>query len=254
MKRVILRADDVCATTEVTQLRRVYDPCWVQGHPVCLAVIPASAYRFTPRGPEPVAPRPLGANEALCELLGELVREGLAEILLHGRRHHPGELARGTAAEVGGQLDAGLAALRETLPEAQVRVLVPPHDYCSPVGIAAARERGLEVCSTWAATRGGGRLAHWWGRARRLLGRPFAPPRDGLWPTDVTLLDFEDGDGARDTRVTERLLDRAEGWDAPLVLPHHPWRLQGAGYDRWLAWLGAMDARPDVAFVRFGDA
>jgi hypothetical protein len=259
MKRVILRADDICTTTEVSALRRVYGPCWERGIPVSLALIPASAYRFRAEGAVPLAPQPLDANVALCRRLSDLLREGVVEPLLHGWEHRYGELARGSVAELGARLDAGLALLRRALPAAAVRVLVPPHDYCSSAGVAAAVSRGLELCSTWAATRGGGRLAHWWGRVRRLLGRPCAPGGGGRWPTDVELLDFGgDGEG-RDLRLTERLLRLAEHWDSPVVLPQHYWRLlEGNGtsqrrYERWLCWLEAMDSRDDVEFVRFCD-
>ncbi len=257
MKRVILRADDVCATTDPAALLRVYGPCWERGLPIALAVIPNAAYRFTAGGPRPDGPRPVASNGALCALLHDLLRCEWAEILLHGWQHQPGELVEGTAAEIGRRLDAGRAALHDALPKARVRVLVLPHDHGSAAVLAAARERGLEVCATWAATHGGGRLAHWWGRLRRAIGSPFAPPRAGRWPTDVALLDFT---GRRDALpVTERLLRRAAHWQSPLILPQHYWRLLDAEgvpnvrHARWLRWLETMDAREDVAFSRFCD-
>lgn len=259
MKRVILRADDICATTDPAALRRIYGPCWARGHPVALALIPASAYRFTSGGPTPAPPTPIDGNRALCALLGTLARQGLVEFLLHGWQHRPGEMAQGTVNEIGARLDAGLTVLRRAFPEARVRVMAPPHEYCSPAGIAAARERGLTICSTWAATHGGRRRAHGWGRVRRWLGRPFAPPRDGRWPTDVDVLAFHGGAQANDEQRTAHLLSLAERWDTPVVFPHHYWQLldtdgaPNAQYTRWTRWLTRLQARADVAFVRFCD-
>jgi hypothetical protein len=259
MKRVILRADDICATTDPAALLRVYGPCWARGHPVALSLIPASAYRFTSGGPTPAPPTSIDGHRPLCALLNTLARQGLVEFLLHGWQHRPGEMAEGTAQEIGGRLDAGLTVLRRAFPDARVWVVVPPHEYGSPAGMAAARERALTVCSTWAATHGGRRTAHWWGRMRRWLGRPFAPPRDGRWPTDVDVLAFHSGARRDDAQRTAHLLSLAERWDAPVVFPHHYWRLldpQGAPnnrYTRWAHWLTRLQGRADVTFVRFCD-
>lgn len=258
MKRVILRADDVCAATRLANLRLVYGPCWENDIPVCLSVIPQSAYRFVPAGPVPDRLADVRDNATLSTLLSGQYHAGLVEIALHGWQHHYGELAGDAVETIRRCLESGLDGLREALPDVPVRVLVPPHDHLSPAGLRAAHQLDLGVCSTWAATHGGTRFAHWWGRFRRWRGLPFAPARPGLWPTDVALIDFA-GRDEDDWPITERLLRLADRWDTPLVFVQHYWHLldaQGAPnarHARWLRWLDCMTTRPDVRFVRFSD-
>lgn len=194
MMRVILRADDIHALTDPAQLQRVYGALWERGLPVCLSVIPRSATRFTARGPQAVEPMDLRESRALCDFLTRLARAGLVEIALHGYEHRYGELASGTQAQIADRIAAGLELLREALPGVPVRVLVPPHDYLSPAGMRAARQQGLQICSSWAACHGGTRLAQLWSRVRRRAGRLAEPLRGGCWATDCDLLDFGGSD------------------------------------------------------------
>lgn len=235
---LILRVDDIHTATEPADLIRLYGPVWARGGAVCFSVIPQAAYRFDAGGIAPTPPVDLNANRALCEFLVAQVRAGRAEIALHGWRHTPGELTAGSPAGLRARLAAGLAALRSALPGVPVRVLVPPHDALARAGWAAARALGLGVCSTWAATHGGTRLAHWVGRARRWCGWPAAPARGGRWPTDITLLDFA-GPAAADAPLTARWLRWAARWRSPLVLTQHYWRVPAEGDValRWQRWL-----------------
>lgn len=238
LPRLILRVDDIHAATEPADLIRLYGPVWARGGTVCFSVIPQAAYRFDAAGIAPTPPVDLRVNPALCDFLATQVRAGRAEIALHGWQHTPGELTTGRPAELQARLAAGWAALRSALPGVPVQVLVPPHDALSRAGLAAARALGLSVCSTWAATHGGTRLAHWVGRVRRWCGWPAAPARAGRWPTDITLLDFV-GPAAADDPLTARWLRLAARWHSPLVLTQHYWRVQDAGdlELRWQRWL-----------------
>lgn len=258
MKQVILRVDDVGAYTDADILRRLYAPCWerARGIPVCFSVIPRAAVRFTASGPAPAAPRPLYENPALCELLLALHGEGLVEAALHGWEHREGELANAPAAAIIEQLEKGQALLNDALPGVPVRVLVPPHDQLSEAGAAAAQHLGLEICSTWAATHGGTRAAHWMGRLRRGLGLPFGRHRKGLWPTDVALPDF-DRSTARELPRTRRLLGAAAHLGTPLVGVHHYWQLLDAAgrpnarHLRWVSWLDSVLTWRGVTFARY---
>jgi hypothetical protein len=244
MKLAILRADDIDVATAPADLWRVYGLCWERGNPVCLSVVPYSL---------PPCER-AGVEGELVAFLAEQYRAGLVEIALHGWQHEYGELAQGSVNAIRRRLEAGLAALRNAWPDVPVRVLVPPHEHISQAGLQAARELGLEICSTWAATRGGTRWAHWWGRLRRRVGLPFAPAKAGLWPTDVDVLDFE-GHEESDWPATEWLLSLAGQWDAPVVFVQHYRRvLENVSVcARWLRWLERVMACPDVQFVRFCD-
>jgi hypothetical protein len=256
--RVILRADDVHGATTPVDLRLAYGQCWEKGLPVCLAVIPRSAYRFGGMGIGLVPPIDIRDNPDLIRFVAKLCdhRPPLAEITLHGWQHRYGEMAEKSVEPIQQRIEAGLAVLRDAWPDLPVRVLVPPHDYLSRAGLRAARQVGLMVCSTWAATRGGTRLAHWWGQFRRWRGRPFAPARRGLWATDVSPIDFDE---ERADDGTERLLDLARRWGSPVVLVQHYWRLldtesrPNARHARWLDWLERMLSYSDVQFVRFSD-
>ena len=129
----------------------------------------------------------------------------------------------------------------------------PANLALSPEGLQAAHQLNLDVCGTWAATHGGARWAHWWGRVRRSVGWPLAPARRGIWPTDVTLLDFE-GRDEEDRSVTERLLRFGKRWSSPVVFVQHHWAISDAeSQERWLRWLTWMATRLDVRFVRFCD-
>jgi hypothetical protein len=244
MKRAILRVDDIDAATALADLWQVYRPCWERGIPVCLSIIP---YSLPPWGRA-------GVGGDLGAFLTAQYRAGLVEIALHGWQHRYGELADGSVEAIRERLEAGLAALRDAWPDVPIRVLVPPHEYLSRAGLQAARELALDVCSTWAATHGGTRWAHWWGRLRRRVGLPFAPAKAGLWPTDVDVLDFERCEES-DWPATERLLWLAGRWDAPVVFVQHYRRVLETGgvYARWLRWLERATACPDVQFVRFCD-
>jgi len=270
MKRVILRADDICATATPAALRQVYGLCWENNVPVCMSVIPQSAYHFGATGSQSLPDRVVAISKShamenallwdtagVRTLLTEKHQTDLVEITLHGWQHHYGELANGSVAEIRRRLETALAVLHKIFPAAQARVLVPPHNYLSAAGLQAARHLGLDVCSTWAATHGGTRWAHWWGRLRRLRGLYFAPPAMGLWSTDVQFIDFESA--VDDWAITEHLLYLAERWDSPLVFVQHYWRLldatgaPNARYARWACWLERMLACPSVQFVRFSD-
>ena len=247
MTRVIFRIDDVCAHTAPAELETLYAGCWARGWPLCFSVIPHTAYRFSPQGPIPADPLPITANPALVEFLGRLVRDGLAEIALHGWAHHHGEWATGDA-----PITRGLDLLRSTWPGAAIRVAVPPHDYVSSPGLAALRAAGLDLCTTWAAAHGGTRAAHWWGRLRRWVGVPFGRVSADVWTTDVRLLDF-DGPPVHDWPVTRRLLRGAARRRIPLVLTQHPWHIAAdAGrrtrWDRWQEQLAVLD---DVQVVTY---
>jgi hypothetical protein len=243
MKRVILRVDDIGAHTDPTDLDMIYGPCWERGIPVCFSVIPMSAYRFDSDGPIPVPPTLIRHNLALVILLRDHLRVGRVEITLHGWHHEYGEWAKSD--RITENIEAGCALLADVGP---VRVAVPPHDYLSPEGYRALRRMGLGICSSWAATHGGTRLAHWRGRLRRY---PFAPASHHRWPTDVDLLDFA-GAEHDDWPVTLRLLRQAERWQTPVVFVQHPWRIQ-TRLDRWRRWLDQVAALPDVRFERFSD-
>ena len=258
MKRVILRADDINAKTRPTDLQRVYGPCWDNGIPVCLSVIPRSACRFGATGPVPATPVDIRGHDELTGFLLDKYRAGLVEIALHGWQHRYGELAEGSVEEIRQRLESGLAALREALPGVPLRLLVPPYDHLSRAGSRAARQLGLGICSTWAAIHGETRFAHWWGRFRRWRGLSFAPARSGLWPTDTAVIDFE-GHDQEVWSVTQRLLQLAERWDTPAVFVQHYWRLldvsgvPNARYAQWLRWIDRMMACPDVHFACFSD-
>jgi hypothetical protein len=243
MKRVILRVDDIGAYADPADLDMMYGPCWERGIPVCFSVIPTSAYRFEPDGPLPAPPADIHDNSALVDMLRDHVRAGRVEIMLHGWQHHHGEWAKSDG--IAENIEAGCALLADIGP---VRVAVPPHDYLSPTGYRALRRAELGICSSWAATHGGTRLAHWRGRLRRY---PFAPVSRQRWPTDVDLLDFA-GAERDDWPVTHRLLRQAERWQTPVVFVQHPWRVQ-TRLDRWRRWLDQVAALPDVHFERFSD-
>jgi hypothetical protein len=252
MKRVILRIDDVCAYTDTADLQALYGPCWERGSPVCLAVIPHTAYRFGPDGPLPAQPADIRHNAELVEALGRHIRAGLVEIALHGWQHHYGEWA--LPGEIENRIVPGREVLEAAWPEMAVRVAVPPHDYLSPHGLRALRGLGLAVCSTWAATHGGTSAAHWRGRLRRLAGLPFARAAHSLWPTDVDLLDFA-GPERDNWPITMRLLRLAERWETPVVFVQHPWCISNsrARSDRWRRWLDQIASLPDVQFERFSN-
>jgi hypothetical protein len=258
MTRVILRIDDVCAQTDVVALQAICDPCWERGIPVCVSVIPQSAYRFGSEGPIPDAPTDILANAALVALLAAKRRAGLVEIALHGWQHHYGELAQGPTVEIGARIGMGLDLLRRAWPVAPIRVVVPPHDYLSRTGWHAIRGLDLGICSSWAATHGGGRRAHWRGRFRRWRGIPFGVAQDARWPTDIDLLDFA-GPEADDWPATGRLLVRAQRAHTSIVFVQHYWRLlcadcaPNARFDRWRRWLDQITALPDVRFERYSD-
>jgi predicted deacetylase len=240
--RAIVRIDDVYPGTAPEELQRLYEPCWEHGVPVCFSVVPSSGQGD------------VRDNVSLVAFLDRLWRAGVIEILLHGWRHERGELAGEAADTIRGRLEAGLSVLHEAWPDIEVRVLVPPHEHLSPAGLHAARQLNLDVCATWSATRGGTRWAHWWSRLRRWAGRPAAPSRRGLWPTDIGLLDFV-GPARVDRPATERALRLGSRWRTPVVFVQHPWRLLESEdvQERWLRWLAWMTARPDVQFVRFCD-
>lgn len=258
MTRVVLRVDDICATTAPADLHRVYDPCWDRDLPVCLSVIPRSAYRFTWQGPEPAPIQDLQENRPLCDFLVALNRAGLVEIALHGWEHRYGELAEGSDADIDRRIGAGLAALREALPGVAVRVLVPPHDYLSPAGLRAARRRRLILCSTWAACHGGTRWSHGWARLHRLVGVGFPHTIGGDWYSEATVLDF-DGPEFDDLPATRRLVNRRPGRDMTVVLTQHFWRLldrdgaPNARHARWLAWLAWAFDGQGMEFARYAD-
>lgn len=280
MKTVILRADDICARTDLDALKRVYDPCWERGWPVCLAVIPHSAYQFSAEGIFPVEARSISEHTALVDFVADLAQAGLVEVLLHGWEHHWGELAghnnviRAQHAaplqhpSIHEKLEAGLQVLREAWPNISVKVLVPPHDYLSREGLAAAKALGLQVCSTWAATHGGTGLAHWRGKLRHRMGWDFAPPQDSSWPTDITLLDFA-GEAEGDWPETQQLLGLAARWSSPVVFVQHYWQLidhkivgerrasplqsDMQKFQRWRDWLARMEQEDGIHFTRFCD-
>lgn len=290
MKTIILRADDICAYTDLDALKRVYDPCWERGWPVCLSVIPRSAYQFSGKGIYPAEPHPITENSRLVNFIAVLERGGLVEVMMHGWEHHWGELVKpphllspspsqwdflpsnsGRGDFIRQRLEFGLSLLHEAWPGIEIKVLVPPHDYLSHEGLAAAKALGLQVCSTWAATHGGKGWIHWQGKLRRRLGWDFAPPEDDLWPTDIMLLDFE-GDGERDWPETRRLLQLGERWSSPVVFVQHYWQLetpispspfpqiQGQGeinqsdkFRRWMDWLMLMEQEDGIHFTRFSD-
>ncbi len=247
MNSIILRVDDVNAATRPADLEAAYGGWWVMSWPVCFSVIPRSTYRFDGDGSHLTAPVALASNGELCALLREKAAAGLVEIALHGCEHRFGELVAGN---IGGRLTDGLAALREALPGLSVRVLVPPHDYLTAGGLEAARALGLAVCSSWAATHGGGRWVHWQGRLRRWMGQPFGAVRAGCLPTDIHLLDF-----ARDYpwAKTESLLRRA--WRAGVVpvLTQHYWLIRGERLRRWLAWIDHFARIPAVQVRTYAD-
>jgi len=261
-KIFILRADDICASTRLDDLCRIYAPVWAQGWPVCLSVIPHAAYEFTAGGIVPISSRPITDHPALVDFLAAQLRAGLVEITLHGWQHHYGELAGNAADTMRQRLESGLALLREAWPEASIRVLVPPHDDLSAAGVQAARSLNLQICSTYAATRGGARWVHWQGRLRRWLGVP-STPRDGLWPTDITLLDFN-GDSAYDWPETLALFRRGDLIGRPqngkckdysIIFTQHYWHIL-ANADRrhrWQNWLTRIKAETNVEFRRFAD-
>jgi hypothetical protein len=244
MKRVILRVDDICAHTNPADLSMIYGPCWERGFPVCFSVIPQSAYRFEPAGPVPAQPMDIRQNRELVDLLNERVRAGLVEVALHGWQHHYGEWASPDGLEGRVRRDV----LQDLWP---VRVAVPPFDDLSWAGYRALRRAGFGICSSWAATHGGTRPAHWIGRVRRRVGWPFAPAAPHRWPTDVDLLDFAGRDDD-DWPITLRLLRLAERWRTPVVFVQHPWRT-GAQVDRWRRWLDRIAALPDVRFERYSN-
>lgn len=249
VKQVILRVDDIHGGTQPDQLFQLYRDCWGRGIPVCFAVVPDSAAQGSPFGRQ----LEWGQNPALGRLLADLYGSGLIEILLHGWRHLPGELAGQDQAAIRGRLEAGLARLHNVWPDIPIGVLVPPHDHLSAAGLQAARELGLEICSSWAACHGGTRRAHWWGRLRGWLGRPFGQAGAGLWPTDIDLLDLsKERDDPKDTA---RLLRSAARQQTPVVFVQHYWRIADSPerLRRWRVWLSWMADQPDVAFTRFCD-
>jgi hypothetical protein len=259
MTQVILRVDDICATTRPADVATLYGPAWTRGVPLCCGVIPVAAYRFAPGGPLPDDPVDIRANPELVALLAAQQRAGLAAILLHGLHHHPGEWATASPATIADRVRAGRDVLRAAWPDAPLHVAVPPHDYLSPAGLHALRTAGWAVCSSWAAVHGGTRRAHWQGRLRRGRGLPFAPPADGRWPTDITLLDFA-GPEAGDWPHTRRVLRLAARWACPVVFVQHPWRLLHADGTlnargaRWRRWLDRLLDEPGVCVTQFSEA
>jgi hypothetical protein len=240
---VILRIDDIDTTTTPGELRRVYEPCWARDIPACLSITPAPGEGD------------VRENGSLVAFLDRLWRDGLVELLLHGWQHAYGELASGSTDQIRARIEAGLAVLRGAWPGIPIRVLVPPHEHLSLAGLEAARQLSLDVCTTWAASRGGTRWAHWRARLRRWAGWPLAPAGRGLWPTDVRLLDFR-GPERADRPVTERVLRLGKRWSTPVVFVQHYRRLLESRRleERWFDWLTWMAAWPDVQFVRFCDA
>jgi hypothetical protein len=238
----ILRVDDVFPSTTPDELRRAYEPCWERDVPVCFSVIPYSSEGD------------VRDNGALVSFLDQLWRAGLVEIVLHGFRHEYGELAHGSTRAIRGRLEAGLTVLRDAWPEAEIRVVVPPHEHLSPAGLDAAHQLGLDVCGTWAATHGGTRWAHWWGRLRKWAGWSLAPAARSIWPTDIALLDFQ-GPEQEDRVGTGHVMRLGRRWSTPIVFVQHHQLLSASEkcLARWVGWLAWMTARADVRFVRFCD-
>jgi hypothetical protein len=247
MNSIILRVDDVNTTTSPADLERVYGTWWSAGWPVCFSVIPCSAFWFSAEGVSSIASAALTTNRELCAFLREKAGAGLVEIALHGYAHRFGELVARNAQD---RLVDGLAALHAALPGLRVRVLVPPHDYLTGDGLKAAHALGLTVCSSWAATHGGGRWAHWQERLRRWSGRPCGLLRAGRLPTDIHLLDF-----ARDETwaKTEAQLRRAWRSGIVPVLTQHYWLIRGERLRRWLAWIGHFEQIPAVQVETYAD-
>jgi len=261
LKQVILRVDDIHGATDPEQLWQLYSPCWEQGIPVCLSVIPRSVLRFQAEIADEQEEQDIRRNKALVAFIADLLQREMVEIALHGWRHHRHDLVNGGSQAIGSRLASGLSILNETWPAARVRVLVPPFELMGRDGLEAARGLGLDICSTWATCHGGSRLAHWGSRWRRWRGLRFDRAGDGLWPTDIDLLDFK-GPERRDGPQTERLLGLAGRWRSPAVFVQHYWRLfdgqvrdrgdhVGQLMGRWRGWLEAMLKRPDIRFRTF---
>lgn len=240
MKQAILRVDDICAATDVNDLLYLYDYCWNHQVPVCFSVIPFSAYRFTTEGSVPTELCDIRHNRELVIFLQKLQQARLVEITLHGWQHHYGELVQGK--NIAACIQKGLDLLNDFSSE-PVRVLVPPHDFLSSEGLAIAHSKKLTVCSTWAATHGGTRRAHWHGKWRRWRGRPFAPYANGCWPTDIETLDWV---------TSQRLMRLGSRWRSPVIFVQHYWQLLRR-HEQLNQWLLNMTEVANVQFCRFAD-
>lgn len=91
MAILCIRDDDVSYWTESDSFKKLYDPLWMQGIPVSLAVIPyaVESYHRADRTLfyQNLTGMPIGENKSLVVLLRNSIKQGLVEIMLHGYNH-----------------------------------------------------------------------------------------------------------------------------------------------------------------------
>jgi Uncharacterized protein conserved in bacteria (DUF2334) len=259
---VIIRDDDISASTRPEILEALYGDLWVQRPgeaPVCLAVVPVLS-EHVPRLPGCQDPDP-----SMWPFLGDLVAGGRADIAMHGYRHEPGEWASSDIATLRRLLHDGRARLESFLPvtrEKPVRTFIPPHEHFSPVARELLIDRGFSICTTSANMFPPDRLGWLAYRFRQWMGRPgFYPPvhlgSSCLFAADTYLFSLDASPAAclRRARVAAGSCAR---FGYPLVVVNHHWHFfDDAGQPRpallaaWHEFASELAARTDVTFTTF---
>ena len=144
-----IRDDDTCFFTSPQMLRRAYGDLW-EHCPVSFAIIP-----FVNGGKDSFIPEkcwsdsrsfPLGDNPVLVDFLKSLVRQGHAEVMLHGFRHQnsAGRPEFAVRRDLRSEAREGREYLEELL-KTSVCVFTPPHNSVSRAGLRAVVEAGLDL-------------------------------------------------------------------------------------------------------------
>ena len=111
---VILRADDIHGATSPTELALIYGPCWENGIPVCLSVIPKSVFHFGQSSPGPDMPVDIRDNTELIRFL--------AELAIAARRHHRNSRGVQAGYRIEGKISRGFGAFDARKGSALTRV------------------------------------------------------------------------------------------------------------------------------------
>lgn len=146
--KFLIRDDDICFFTQPEELENAWGWLWEIDGKINFAVIPFVGI-FDKRFGKGLYP--IGENRRLLDYLKKKVKDGRAEILLHGYSHlsigRKFEFESSDEEDLSQKIKEGKEYL-ETLFESKVRVFVPPNNGLGRAGLTAVSRNGMSVLSS----------------------------------------------------------------------------------------------------------
>ncbi len=92
MKYLVIRDDDLSYWTKPEKIEKIYSPLFKKGIKISFAVIPYAVKMYNPGDFDSMyqdvdTAKPIGENREIVEYMKEKIKEGVAEIMLHGYNH-----------------------------------------------------------------------------------------------------------------------------------------------------------------------